>query len=115
MEERRGVYRVLVGKCKGKREPGRNSHRCEDNIKICLQGKNGWRHVTRMEERRGEVCTAFWWGNVRDREHLEGVAVECRIILKCFFQIRKGWAYYIDKWPVTFGFQKILEISCVTE
>jgi hypothetical protein len=32
--ERRGVYRVLVGKPEGKRPLGRLRHRWEDNIKI---------------------------------------------------------------------------------
>jgi len=35
--ERRGEYRVLVGKSEGKRPPGRLSHRWEDNIKTDLQ------------------------------------------------------------------------------
>jgi hypothetical protein len=34
MGERRGVYRVLVGKPEGKRPPGRPRHRWEDNIKM---------------------------------------------------------------------------------
>jgi hypothetical protein len=33
MEERRGVYRVLVGKPEGKRPLGRPRRRWEDNIK----------------------------------------------------------------------------------
>jgi len=33
MRERRGVYRVLVGKPDGKRPLGRPMHRWEDNIK----------------------------------------------------------------------------------
>jgi len=37
MGERRGVYRVLVGKPEGKRPFGRPRHRWEDNIKIDLQ------------------------------------------------------------------------------
>jgi len=37
MEERRGVYRVLVGKPEGKRPLGRLRHRWEDNIKMYLQ------------------------------------------------------------------------------
>ena len=40
MGERRGVYRVLVGKPEGKRTPG---HRWEDNIKMDLQ-EVGWGH-----------------------------------------------------------------------
>jgi len=36
MGERRGVYRVLVGKCEGKRPLGRLRHRWEYNIKMDL-------------------------------------------------------------------------------
>ena len=36
-EERRGVYRVLVGKPEGKRPLGRPRHRLEDNTKMDLQ------------------------------------------------------------------------------
>ena len=37
MRERRGVYRVLVGKPEGKRPIGRPRPRLEDNIKMDLQ------------------------------------------------------------------------------
>jgi hypothetical protein len=37
MRERRGVYRVLVGKPEGKKPLGRPRRRWEDNIKIELQ------------------------------------------------------------------------------
>ena len=37
MGERRGVYRVSVGKPEGKRPLGRPWHRWEDNIKMDLQ------------------------------------------------------------------------------
>jgi len=37
MGERRGVYRVLVGKPEGKRPLGRSSHRWEDDIEMYLQ------------------------------------------------------------------------------
>jgi len=37
MGERRGVYRVLVGKPEGKRTLGRPRSRWEDNIKMDLQ------------------------------------------------------------------------------
>jgi len=39
--ERRCVYRVLVGKPKGKRTHGRPRHRWADNIKMDLQ-EVGW-------------------------------------------------------------------------
>jgi hypothetical protein len=35
--ERRGIYRVVVGKPEGKRPRGRPRHRWEDNIKMDLQ------------------------------------------------------------------------------
>jgi hypothetical protein len=44
MGERRGVYRVLVGKTEGKRTLGRPRRRWEGNIKMDLQegvGGNG--------------------------------------------------------------------------
>jgi hypothetical protein len=41
MGERRGVYRVLVGKPEGKRPLGRPWRRWEDNIKMDLQ-EVGW-------------------------------------------------------------------------
>ena len=37
MGERRGIYRILVGKPEGKRPLGRPGHRWEFNIKIDLQ------------------------------------------------------------------------------
>jgi len=37
MEERRGIYRILVGKPEGKRPLGRHRLRWEDNIKMDLQ------------------------------------------------------------------------------
>jgi len=40
--ERRGVYRVLVGKPEGKRPLGRPRHRWENNIKMDLQDRDRW-------------------------------------------------------------------------
>ena len=37
MGEERGVYRVLVGKLKGRRSLGRSRHRWVDNIRMALQ------------------------------------------------------------------------------
>ena len=37
MGERRGIYRILVGKPEGKRSLGGPRHRWEDNIKMDLQ------------------------------------------------------------------------------
>jgi len=39
MGERRGVYKVLLGKPEGKRSLGKPRHRCEDNTKMDFQEK----------------------------------------------------------------------------
>ena len=41
-EERRGVYRVLVGKPEGKRPLETPRHRWEDNIKMDLEEVGCW-------------------------------------------------------------------------
>ena len=57
MGERRGVYRVLVGKPEGKIPLGRLRHRWEDNIKMGLQevgcGCMDWINVVQDRDR--------WW------------------------------------------------------
>jgi len=32
------------------------------------------------------VHTSFWWGNLRERDHLEGPGIEGRIILRWIFR-----------------------------
>jgi hypothetical protein len=60
VEERRGVYRVLVGKPEGKRPLGKSRRRSEDNIKMNLQevgcgSWNGW-IWRRIETEGGNLC-----------------------------------------------------------
>jgi hypothetical protein len=35
---------------------------------------------------REEVHTGFWWGNLRERDHLEDTGVDGRIILSWIFR-----------------------------
>ena len=55
----------------------------------------GWvGYVARMG--RGEVYTGFWWGNLRERDHLEYPGLDERIILKCIFRMWDGGMDWID-------------------
>jgi len=58
--ERRGVYRVLVGKPEGKRLLGTRRHRWEDNIKMDLQevGCGSMDSIKLAQDRDG------WWALV---------------------------------------------------
>jgi len=43
-------------------------------------------HVASMEDRRVEVYTGFWWGNLRERDHLQDPGIDGRIILRWIFR-----------------------------
>ena len=62
MGERRGVYRVLVGKPEGKRPLGRPRLRWEDNIKMDLQevrcGVMDWIELAQNRDRWQALVTA---------------------------------------------------------
>jgi len=53
--ERRGVYRVLVGKTEGKRPSGRIRQRWEDNINMDLQkvGQGTWTALIWLRKETG--------------------------------------------------------------
>ena len=42
---------------------------------------------------RGEACTGFWWGNLRERDHLEDPGVDGRVILRWIFRTWDGNFY----------------------
>ena len=51
------------------------------------------------------VHTGFWWGNLRERDHLEDPGVGGRVILRWIFRKWEGggmdWidlAHYWDRW-----------------
>jgi hypothetical protein len=45
-------------------------------------------------QRREEVHTGFWWGNLRERDHSEDPGVDGRIILRWIF--RKFGLIWLD-------------------
>ena len=62
MGERRGVYRVLVGKPEGKRPLGRPRHRWENKIKMDLQ-EEGCGVMDRAGSGYGHLTGACQCGN----------------------------------------------------
>jgi hypothetical protein len=78
-------------------------------------------HVARMEERRGEAYTGFWWGNLVERDHLGDPGVDGKIILILNFREWDGGMYWIelaqdrDSWRALVGavlkFHKMRGIS----
>jgi len=50
-------------------------------VRVIKSRKMRWAgHVARMGT--GEAYTEFWWGNLRERDHLEEPGVDGRIILR---------------------------------
>jgi hypothetical protein len=45
---------------------------------------------------REKVYTAFWWGNLRERDHLEGPVVDGRVILRWNFREWDGGMDWVD-------------------
>jgi hypothetical protein len=39
---------------------------------------------------KGEAHTGFWWGNLKERDHVEDMGLEWKIIFKWIFQNRMG-------------------------
>ena len=64
----------------------RNDLYCSPNIVRLIKSRRmRWvGHVARMG--RGEVCTGFWWGNLRERDHLEDPGIDTKIVLKWIFR-----------------------------
>jgi hypothetical protein len=44
------------------------------------------------------MYTGFWWGQLKERDHLEYLSVNCRIILKLIF---KPWDGTMDRIDVS--------------
>ena len=58
------------------------------NIVRVVKSRDG-RGMWRVWWRR-EVCTGFWWGNLRERDHWGDPDLDGRIILRCLFRKWEG-------------------------
>ena len=88
MGERRGLYRDLVGKPEGKRPFGRSRLRWEDSTKKYFE-KNQMGGACSAYGGE-EAYTVFWWGSLRERDHLGDQDVDGRIILRWIFRKLEG-------------------------
>ena len=63
-----------------------NDMYCSTNIvRVIKWRRMRWAgHVARMG--RGEVRTGFWWGSPRERDHLEDLGVDRKVILELIFR-----------------------------
>ena len=56
--------------------------------------------VERME--RGDVYTGFWWGNLKERDHLEAQDLDGSIILRWVFRMWV-WGHGLDRAGSEYG------------
>jgi hypothetical protein len=55
---------------------------------IKQEERDGW--ITWNVRESGEVHTSFWWGDIRERDNLEALGVEGRVILKLICKKHDG-------------------------
>jgi hypothetical protein len=47
---------------------------------------------------RGDVCSGFWWGNLREKDNLEHPGIDGRIILRWIFRKWEVRAWMASFW-----------------
>ena len=70
---------------------------CSPNIVRVIKSRR-LRWARNVARRKGEVCTRFWWGNLRERDHWGDQDVDGRIILRWIFRkwegvVGTGWSW----------------------
>jgi hypothetical protein len=61
-----------------------------NNSPVINSGRIGWAGNVALTGDRRKLHTGFWWGNMRERYHLEDPGVDERIIIKWIFKKWNG-------------------------
>jgi len=64
-------------------------------VQVIKSRRKRWGGACSTYGGRGEVYTGLWWGNLRERGHLEDAGADGRIILKKLFS---KWAMGVSTW-----------------
>jgi hypothetical protein len=90
--ENRVLTRIFGPRTDEVRREWRKPHNEELNDLYCSPNIVRVKKLTRMRWAghvglwgRGEAYTGFWWGNLRERDHLGDPGVDGRIVLRCIF------------------------------
>ena len=66
-------------------------HSLPNIVRVVKSRRMRWAgYVARMGQGRGEGCTEFWWGNLRERDHWGDPDADGRIVLRWIFRKWEG-------------------------
>jgi hypothetical protein len=69
-----------------------NPHSSPKAVRVMKLKRMRWAgHVARIWEKR--VHTGLWWGNLRERNHLEDRGIDGKVIIRWIFRKWGGWAW----------------------
>jgi len=87
---------------------------------VACMGKRWVGHVACMGMRRHEVQTGFWWGELKDRDHLVDLVIDWKIMLHWILNCGLDWCGLEEGQVVALvtavmnrGFHKVQGVSCL--
>jgi len=68
---------------------------CSQKFRVIKSRRMSWAGMWHLRW-AGEIQTGFWWGNLRERDHLEDLGVDGKKIFKCMSKNWEGEALGLD-------------------